>query len=594
MWAALLFHIQGYGTAMKTIFGYYMKPYYMRMAMGFSVKFTGTIFDLFLPWVLAHMIDEVIPANRKGDILLWGLFMVVCSILAVTFNIIANRMASRVASDAMYRIRGDLFERVMYLPDSRCDEITRASLISRLTSDTYNVHQMLGRIQRLGVRSPILLIGGIVMTMMLDPVLACVLLAALPLLAAIVYVVSKKSIPLFASLQESMDRFVRLIREDIAGIRVIKALSMEDNERERYDRINREVVERERKATITTAITNPSMNVLLNLGLVAVVLAGAYRVNQGSTEVGRILAFMTYFTIILNALLSISRMFIILSKAAASATRIMEVLDGTDERDAQFGNIAAGADGMDKAAHIAFDHVSFSYNKVQNNLEDIHFSLKQGETLGIIGATGSGKSTLVNLLLRLYEADAGKIRMNGSDIRDMDLHELRRKFGVVLQNDIIFEDSILENIKVGRTLTEEEAQEALVYARAMEFVDGKGGMQERLGIRGANVSGGQKQRILIARALAAHPEILVLDDSSSALDYKTDAALRQELREHFSDTTCIVIAQRISSVMSADHILVLEEGREIGYGTHTELIESCQAYREIADSQMGISGKEAG
>lgn len=569
--------------------------------MGFVVKFMGTLLDLFLPWTLAHMIDNVIPANRKGEILLWGLFMIVCSILAVTFSVTANRMASRVASDAMYTIRGDLFERVMYLPEERCDEITRASLISRLTSDTYNIHQMLGRVQRLGVRAPILLIGGIGMTMMLDPVLACVLLAALPLLAAVVYVVSKKSIPLFASLQAGVDRFVRLIREDIAGIRVIKALSKEDYERERFDRVNLEVVERERKATITTAITNPAMNVLLNMGLVMVIVVGAYRVNRGDTEVGRILAFMTYFTIILNALLSISRMFIIISKAAASATRIMQVMEGGDERgtaerkadDGETGQLDPEHKGMEcgMVPHIAFDHVSFSYNKVRNNLEDITFCLKRGETLGIIGATGSGKTTIINLLLRLYAADEGTVSVDGRDILTMDFHELRRKFGVVFQNDMIFEDTILENIKLGRDLTEDRVQEALLYARASEFVDGRGGMGERLDIRGANLSGGQRQRILIARALAAHPEILVLDDSSSALDYKTDAALRKELREHFADTTCIIVAQRISSVMSADHILVLEDGREIGYGTHEELLDSCQVYREIADSQMGISGK---
>lgn len=575
---------------MKKIFSHYLPPYYLRMALGFLVKFSGTLMDLFLPWTLAYMIDTVIPANRKGEILLWGLFMVACSVLAVTFSVLANRMASRVASDVIYTLRGDLFERVMYLPEGRCDELTRASLISRLTSDTYNVHQMLGRIQRLGVRAPILLIGGIAMTMFLDPVLACVLLAALPLLAAVVYVVSKKSIPMFAALQESVDRFVRLMREDIAGIRVIKALSKEGYERNRFDQVNLEVVNRERKATVTTAITNPSMNMLLNIGLVAVVLVGAYRVNRGVTEVGRILAFMTYFTIILNALLSISRMFIIISKAAASAARIAEVLDGTDER----AVLSVQGEREDASApHVVFDHVSFSYNKVRNNLEDICFFLERGETLGIIGATGSGKTTIVNLLMHFYDVDEGAVMINGTDVRQMDYHELRGKFGVVFQNDMIFEDSILENVKVGRTLTEGQIEESLLYARAKEFVEGKGGLKERLDIRGANLSGGQKQRILIARALAAHPEILILDDSSSALDYKTDAALRKELREHFSDTTCIVIAQRISSVMSADHILVLEDGREIGYGTHEELMESCQVYREIADSQMGASGKEA-
>lgn len=576
---------------MKRIFAYYLKPYYLRMTVGFLIKFTGTVMDLLLPWTLAYMIDTVIPANRRNDIVFWGLFMVVCSILAVTFNVIANRMASRVASDAMYTIRQDLFTRIMYLSNRQSDLITRPSLISRLTSDTYNVHQMLGRIQRLGVRAPILLVGGIAITMMLDPVLACILLATMPLLTIVVVVVSRKSIPMFASLQESVDSFVRLIREDIAGIRVIKALSKEDYERERFEKANREVVDRERKATVTTAITNPTMNILLNLGLVAVIIAGAYRVNEGTSEVGKILAFMTYFTIILNALMSISRMFIIISKAAASAGRIVSVLGAENEMELaaeDSGRTDGSTVSASQPSHLEFSHVSFSYNKVGNNIEDINFRLKRGETLGIIGATGSGKTTVVNLMMRFYDVDQGAIRIGGQDIRSIPLKELRKKFGTVFQNDVIFEDTILENINMGRKLTEEQAQEAAMYARAKEFVDEKGGLFEQLDIRGANLSGGQKQRLLIARALAAHPEILILDDSSSALDYKTDAALRKELREHFSDTTCIVIAQRISSVMSADHIMVMDEGKMIGYGTHEELMESCEVYREIGNSQLGM------
>lgn len=570
---------------MKKIFTYYLKPYYLRMALGFAIKFTGTIMDLFLPWALAHTIDVVVPAGRKEEILFWGLFMVGCSLAAAAFNVLANRMASRVASDAMFTIRGDLFAKVMYLSNRQADEVTRPSLISRLTTDTYNVHQMLGRIQRLGVRAPILLIGGIAMTMALDTALACVLLATLPLLAAVVTLVSRKSIPLFASLQESTDRFVRLVREDIGGIRVIKALSKEDYERKRFDAINREVVDRERKATVITALTNPSMNILLNLGLVGVILVGAWRVNAGASEVGKILAFMTYFTIILNALMSISRMFVILSKAAASAERINRILEAEDER--QFA-CPDKAGEESSPFHIEFDHVDFSYNKVCNNIEDITFQLKKGETLGIIGATGSGKSTIVNLLMRFYDVDKGAVRINGQNIKSMDLKTLRKRFGTVFQNDMLFEDTIYENINMGRGLTRQQAEKAVIYARAEEFVEEKGGVDQGLDIKGANLSGGQKQRILIARALASGPEILILDDSSSALDYKTDAALRKEIKTHFAGTTCIVVAQRISSVMSADHIMVLEEGRILGYGTHEELMKTCSIYQEIGKSQMGF------
>lgn len=573
---------------MKRIITFYLKPYYLRMTVGFFIKFSGTLMDLFLPWTLARMIDVVIPAGKKEEIFLWGIFMLVCSILAVTLSIIANRMASRVASDCIFTIREDLFRKVMILSNRQVDEITRPSLISRLTSDTYNVHQMIGRIQRLGVRSPILLVGGIIMTFLLDPVLACILLGVLPLLTAVVIGVSSKSIPQFTQLQEKVDGFVRLIREDIAGIRVIKALSKEDFERERFNQHNREVVDWEKRATVTTAIINPVMNLFLNIGLVCVVIAGAYRVNEGLSKVGTILAFMTYFTIILNALMSISRMFVIVSKATASAERIDRVFKGEDET--SFLLAPALKEKVKEISFLEFDHVSFSYDGTGNHLRDISFRVEKGETLGIIGATGSGKSTVVNLLMRYYDPNEGTIRIDGRDIRGMSLKDLRSRFGTVFQNDVIFEESIFENIRMGRNISEKDAVDAAGYAKALDFIGEKGGILESLNIRGANLSGGQKQRILIARALAAHPEILVLDDSSSALDYKTDSQLRRELKDNFSGTTCILIAQRVSSVMNLSQILVLDEGAVIGQGTHEELMKTCEGYREIVTSQMGVEG----
>lgn len=566
---------------MKKILTFYLKPYYLRMTMGFLFKFTGTLMDLCLPWILAYMIDTVIPMNMRDRILEWGGLMVICSVLALAFSVTANRMASKVASEVTEKIRGDLFEKVMYLSNRDTDQFTRASLISRLTTDTYHVHQMIGRLQRLGVRAPILLVGGLVITMTLDPALSCVLLCTLPLLAAAVLGISKKSMPMFAHLQNSVDRFVRLVREDISGIRIIKALSKGDYEKERFDRVNRDVVDWERKSGVTNALISPFMNVLLNLGLVAVILVGAYRVERGISQVGRILAFMTYFTIILNAMMSISRMVIIVSKSAVSAERIAQVLETEDSSE------AVPMPDKESGNHVEFDHVFFSYNQVEDNLSDISFGLKKGETLGIIGSTGSGKTTLASLLMRFYDVDKGAVYVGGRDVRSMDLKELRGRFGVVFQNDALFENSIMENVSLGRNLNETQIQEALLYARASEFVKEKGGISKELDIKGANLSGGQKQRILIARALAARPEILILDDSSSALDYKTDAALRKELREHFAGTTCVMIAQRISSVMSADHIMVLEDGRVAGYGTHDELMNTCGVYQEIEQSQMG-------
>ena len=596
---------------MKKIISFYLKPYYKRMGIGFAVKFTGSIMDLCIPWVLAYVIDNVIPMKSLQKIYLWGGVMIFCSFVAVAFNIIANRMASKVASEATQIIRHDLFAKTMYLSARQTDAFTKPSLISRLTTDTYNVNQMIGRIQRLGVRAPILLVGGIIFTMALDPVLASILLLVMPVLALVMAAVSRKGMPLYRKLQETADKFVCLVREDIAGIRVIKALSKMDYEKDKFDRVNTMVVTCERNAEQTMAVLNPAMNILLNLGLVGVILAGAYRVNAGTSEVGKILAFMTYFTIILNAMMSISRMFVIINKAVASGARIEQVLDCEEDMVRIFGDECgvkagkergeepgekpgeklgegAGKEEQGQYGEIVFDHVTFSYNKNEPNLNDISFCVNKGEMLGVIGATGSGKTTLAALLMRLVDVDQGRILIQGQDIRSMEKKELQKKFGVVFQNDIIFEDSIFENVRMGRELSREDVRKALGYAQADEFTREKerneGAM---LDIKGANLSGGQKQRILIARALAAKPDILILDDSSSALDYRTDAKLRKQLKEHFRNTTTIMIAQRISSVMHADHILVLEDGEMIGYGTHEELIEQCQVYKEISRSQTG-------
>ncbi len=552
--------------------------------------------DLFIPWILAYVIDSVIPVGSLRLIFAWGGVMLVCSILAVSFNIIANRMASRVASDATQIIRHDLFAKTMYLSARQTDAFTKPSLISRLTTDTYNVNQMIGRVQRLGVRAPILLVGGVLFTMSLDPVLSSVLLLVMPVLAVVMVVVSRKGMPLYRKLQSSVDSFVCLVREDIAGIRVIKALSKMDYEKEKFDRINKMVVTCERNAEKTMAVLNPSMNMLLNLGLVGVIIVGAFRVNAGTSEVGKILAFMTYFTIILNAMMSISRMFVIINKAVASAARIDQVLSCEDDLALLGDKTEPEAENTDTVEadaekEIVFDHVSFSYNKKEPNLKDISFTVRKGEMLGIIGSTGSGKTTLASLLMRLMDVDEGRVLIGGRDVRSFEKEELRSRFGVVFQNDTIFEDTIYENVRMGRQLGREEIVQALSYAQAEEFTQEKerseGGM---LDIRGANLSGGQKQRVLIARALAARPEILILDDSSSALDYRTDAMLRRQLKENFSGTTTILIAQRISSVMHADHILVLEDGEMIGYGTHEELLMGCAVYREISRSQTGDIG----
>lgn len=566
----------------------YLKPYYWRMLGGFIIKAGGSIMELILPTILAHIIDDIVPLKEMKPIFFWGGLMIVCAGFALWANITANRMAARVARDTSEQIRHDLFARVMHLSSHQIDKLTVPSLESRLTSDTYNVHHLIGMVQRMGVRAPILLVGGIIVAATMEPVLTLVLVATLPFITAAVWGISRKGIPLYATLQQKVDGMVRVVRENAQGVRVIKALSKSDYERRHFDAVNREVVAAEKKAGITMAASNPLMNFFLNTGLTCVIVVGAFRVNNGQTQPGEILAFMSFFSLISMAMLAVTRMFVMLSKGIASANRIAEVIDIPSdlavESEDDYPRRDDGSDGF-----ITFDGVDFSYNKTKNNLTDITFSVPHGGTLGIIGATGSGKSTIIQLLMRFYDVDAGSIRIGGRDVRTIPRDELHRKFGVALQNDFLYSESIEENIAFGRELSRAEVEFAARLAQAAPFIeDFDEGYLHMLTAKGTNISGGQKQRTLIARALAAKPEILILDDSSSALDYKTDANLRRAIAENLGgETTTIVVAQRISSVMSADLILVIDEGCIIGMGDHDALMQTCDVYREISESQMG-------
>lgn len=493
------------------------------MSVGFGIKAGGTLVELAIPWILSFIIDDLIPLGEIGPVCVWGVLMIVCSLLAWAGNIVANRMASAVARDCTRQIRHDLFRKISYLSERRVDEFSIPSLISRMTSDTYVLHQTVGMIQRLGVR-------------------------------------------------------------------VIKALSKSAYERGRFKRVNDDLTEKERTAEKTMALINPVMSLLLNLGIVAVIVAGGVRVNNGTTEIGKIIAFMNLFTIVLNALMAINRMFTMLSRAAASSARVLEVLDTPVEL---FETEPRYSFLPENAPHIAFKNVTFRYSRGTFAVRGLNFSLRRGETLGIIGATGAGKSTVIRALMRYYDVSEGSIEIDGVDIRDYATTDLRAKFGVVFQNDTLFKDTIRENIRLGRSLSDEALLEAARRAQALDFIQAQGGLDAPVAIKGANLSGGQKQRLLIARALAGSPEILVLDDSSSALDYKTDARLREEIRLHYASATKIIVAQRVSSIMHAEKILVMENGRVIGMGTHDELMETCPLYREIGESQIGDRRPEA-
>lgn len=565
----------------------YVRPFWKRMTLGLGIKFVGTIMDLFIPLLLSYIIDDIVPTGNKTNIYLCGILMLVCAVIAILGNIIANRMAARVARNTTETLRNDLFKRISYLSARQLDEFTIPSLESRLTSDTYNIHQVVGMIQRMGVRAPCLLLGGIALAFVLEPVLTLVLIAVMPFISAAIIIVTKRGVPLYTNQQVETDNMTRVVRENAQGVRIIKALGKEESEKERFNKANLKLNLSEKSAALNMALTSPIMNLFLNLGLVAVILVGAYRVNAGISEPGKIIAFTSYFTIILNALMAVTRIFVMCSRAIASANRIGQVLDTPYDMQAD-SKYLNNVSKYGSRAKIEFENVFFSYNGVKNNLEDISFAVEPGQTLGIIGPTGSGKTTLIALLMRQYDVTEGTVRIDGRDVRSMNRDDISKKFGAAFQNDFLFADTIETNIDFGRHLSADELHTATVHAQAESFISEKGGLDYELTIKGANISGGQKQRVILSRALAGVPEILVLDDSSSALDYATDARLRMAIRENYSGkTTAVIVAQRISSIMHADLILVLEDGRITGRGTHEELMKNCPLYKEISDSQMG-------
>ncbi|MBQ9326773.1 MAG: ABC transporter ATP-binding protein [Clostridia bacterium] len=580
----------------------YLRKYAPRMAMVMSIKLSGTVLELLIPYVMEHLIDHVVPLQSLPKVLLWGCGMVLLAVCVRMLNVRANRLSILTAKESTFEIRRDLFHTALHLSGKQMDQVGLPSLISRLTSDSYNVQSFIQSVQTIGIRAPIMLMGGIAITLTMDRGLASILCIMAPIMIVLVVCISIRGIPLYERVQRGMDDIVRIMRENITGIRVVKALSKEEYEKNRFHAANRTATQRDILASIVMALPGPVVTLFLNVGLTLVVIIGARRVNDGLTQPGVILAFLTYFNMILMGVMGLNRVFMMMSKANASAKRIQQVVEVPEDLLPLPESECATApdDG-----YLIFDHVSFRYDaedhdenpgdhsrfageKRQECLSDISFSVKKGGSLGIIGATGSGKTSIINLLMRFYDPQKGHVFVGGKDVRAYTQDDLHRKFGVVFQNDVLFADTIRENISFGRDLEEESLRAATKDAMAWDFVEAYDeGLDHASVIHGANFSDGQKQRLLISRALAAHPDILILDDSSSALDYRTDARLRQAIDAHHAAATSVIIAQRISSIMNLDEIIVLHEGQILGKGTHAELMESCPVYRELYHTQMG-------
>lgn len=583
---------------MRLIFRY-LKRYSGAVALAIFIKLIATMIELALPYILEHIIDYVVPGGELKEVILWGGLMFIAAVLCRTVNVKANALAVNNAHKVSFNVRQDLFVKTTNLSGNQFDAFGLPSLISRMTSDSYNVQSAVQQLQTMCVRAPIMLIGGVLVSLLMDVHLALIMVIMLPILIAVVIAISAKGMPMFVRVQEKLDDIVRVMRENITGIRVVKALSKSDYETRRFAEANANMTKQDIAAATVMAMPGPFMQMCLNTGLALVVIIGAGRVNEGLMKPGVILSFLTYFNLISMGIMGISRIFMTLSKANASANRIDAVI-GTDTDQKILSVEEAGTPSGD--GFVRFEHVDFSYGESSSHereadfggherekaLSDISFDIKKGESLGIIGPTGCGKTTIINLLMRFYDAGSGGIFVEGRDVRTYDKDELRKKFGVVFQNDLIFKDTLRENVVFGREVSEKQLRLATEDSMAAAFVDSlKNGLDYEAAIKGANLSGGQKQRILVARALAADPEILVLDDSSSALDYKTDAAMRRAINEHHSHSTVIMIAQRISSVMNMTKILVLDNGKAIGYGTHEQLLKTCDTYRETYKAQMG-------
>lgn len=571
---------------------HHMGVYRRRIGWSMSIKLTGALTELMIPYILEHLIDNVVPLGRLSLVLLWSALMIATALLTRQLNVWANRIAIDNAHRVSYDIRQALFTKTANLSETQFDGFGLPSLISRMTSDSYNVQSSVQALQTMCVRMPMMLLGGIAVTLVMDPPLASILLVIVPVLVAVILAVSRYGIPLYRKVQERLDEVVQVMREDITGIRVVKALSKTGYETRRFAARSDAMTRADIRASTIMAIPGPLMQMCLNLGLTLVVWFGAQRVYSGAIKAGVILAFLTYFNMVIQGVMGINRIFIMLSKATASANRIAQVLAVEPDQHVLPLEEARRPQGDE---FLRFEHVNFTYDAAAEShadrercLTDISFALKRGESLGIIGPTGCGKTTIINLLMRFYDVTDGGVFVDGRDVRTYELDELRRKFGVVFQNDMVFYNSLRENIRFGRPLEDPALLAAVEDAAASDYIAALAdGLDHRAEIKGANLSGGQKQRLLIARALAGDPEILVLDDSSSALDYKTDATLRRAIQEHHSGSTTIMIAQRVSSVQAMTHILVMDNGRCIGYGDHQTLLNTCPAYQEIYRVQMG-------
>lgn len=570
-------------------FARFLKQFKKEVLIGPVFKLTEAVFELIVPLVMAQIIDVGIANGDRGYVLRMGGVMVLLGLVGLGCALICQYCAARASQGFGTVLRSEMFRHINTLSHGEIDQIGTPSLITRITNDVNQLQLAVAMLIRLVVRAPFLVIGATVMALLLDWKLACIFFVAAPLMALVLYLVMSRSIPFYRIIQKKLDRISLITRENLSGVRVIRAFSRQEKEKERFAQASEDQMSTSIAVGRISALLNPLTSAIINLAIAAVIWFGGFRVDAGGMTQGEVIAFVNYLNQILLAMIVVANLVVIFTKAAASATRVDEVLE---LHPSIVNRVSRPAQEVEGSPEIAFDAVSFAYPDAgAYSLSDISFTVARGQTLGIIGGTGCGKSTLVNLIPRFYEVSQGSLKVDGVDVRDYPMDQLRGKVGIVPQRAVLFSGTLRQNMQWRKQdATDEEIWQALETAQAASFVRKMpDGLDSVILQGGKNLSGGQKQRLTIARALVGEPEILILDDSASALDFATDAALRRAIAKFSAGRgnrmTTIIVSQRANTVRYADQIVVLDDGKAAGIGTHEQLLESCQIYREIYWSQ---------
>jgi ATP-binding cassette subfamily B multidrug efflux pump len=572
----------------------FLKPFRKEVILGPIFKLIEAIFELIVPLVMAKVIDVGVATGDGGYVLRMGGLMLLLGLVGLACALTCQYFAAKASQGFGTRVRNALFDHINALGYEELDRLGTSSLITRVTNDVNQLQVAVAMLIRLAIRAPFLAIGAIVMAMLLDLKLSVVFLVTAPLIVLILYAVMSRSIPFYRLIQRKLDRVALITRENLAGVRVVRAFSKQGREAARFEAVSDDLAETAVRVGKISALLNPLTYLTINLAVVALLWFGGLRVNVGGFTQGQLIAFTNYMSQILLALVVVANLVVIFTKAAASAARVVEVFDtqpAVTEAEATPG--LAPTPG---APRVAFQDVSFAYGgQGRGALERLSFAIQPGQTVGVIGGTGAGKSTLAQLVARAYDPTSGQVLLDGHPLPQYPLDELHRRVGVVPQRAVLFTGTIASNLRWGNPDAPDEALwQALSIAQAADFVrDLPGGLESPVAQGGQNFSGGQRQRLTIARALVQQPDILILDDSASALDFATDAALRQALRRETRGMTVLLISQRAASLQHADQILVLDDGRLVGVGSHGDLFQHCPVYREICLSQMDAQEAQA-